>query len=243
MNTNLYARKIVLQNCGRFLHVSSDFGSKYKTHLFLTSEALYAGLTRELTRRARWVDLDSDEYDFFATYNLSDWPVWFTPGLFVNDYLVPLSKSPGVVDTNLFNVLDEDYPGTGGGSRKRKPYCPTYGAMEMVLPGRRLLTYCFSRRAELLEQFREGSVYLLGKKRTMFQIIEVSPVVACVLTKPANIWSCQVSLEFISSFTEYTVHAVTRRYLLISGKYSEYSCQAIFPDGMSVAYPEKLLPL
>ena len=240
--TLLYTRKIILRNCGRFLHLSSDFGSKYKTHTFLTSEALYAGLTREVTRQARWVDLNNDEYDFFATYDLIKMPIWFTPGLFVDNNLAPLSKSTGVVDTNLFNVLDEGYPGTGGG-KKRKPYCPTYGSMETILPDKRLLTYCFSQKPELLEQFNPGSIYLMGKKRTMFQIVETSPAAICTKAEEANIWACQVTPEFVSRFTEYTVHAATRRYLLLSGKYAGSSFQANFPDGTTVAYPEQLLKL
>ena len=168
----LYARWILLRNSGRFLHVSSDFGSKYKTHTFLTSEALYAGMTREQTRQAKIIDLSNDIYNFAATYKISEFPVSFTPGLFVDRNMEPLSKYDNVIDTNMFNVLDEDYPGTGAG--KNRKFCPTYGTIESVLPDQRLLTCAFAREKKLLENYSPGKVYLLGKKRTMFQIVDVS---------------------------------------------------------------------
>ena len=80
----MYCRKFKLRNCGRFLHVSSDFGSKYKTHTFLTSEALYAGLTRERTRKPKFVDVKSDKYDFFSTYDGKLSNLVYS-GLFIDD--------------------------------------------------------------------------------------------------------------------------------------------------------------
>ncbi|HOA80702.1 MAG TPA: hypothetical protein PKK61_06540, partial [Defluviitaleaceae bacterium] len=99
----MYCRKFKLRNCGRFLHVSSDFGSKYKTHTFLTSEALYAGLTRERTRKPKFVDVKSDKYDFFSTYDVGSYPIWFTPGLFIDDDEKQYLKKTGEnSDTNTF---------------------------------------------------------------------------------------------------------------------------------------------
>lgn len=238
----LYAKRILLRNCGRFLHVSSDFGSKYKTHTFLTSEALYAGLTRELTRQGKVVNLDNGIYDFPATFKIQELPVWFTPGLFVDDNMVPLARTANLVDTNTFNVLDEDYPGTGGG-KSRKFYCPTYGTMESVLPDRRLLTCAFAREEALLDRFSAGKVYLLGKKRTMFQVMEVSSIVPCSSVQGGVIWACQVPPDLVPQFTEYTVYAATRRYLLIGGRYTGNIFQAVFSECNIIAYPADLLPV
>ena len=44
-----YVAMLILRNCGRFLNLASDFGSSYKTHTFVSSEALYAGMTREMS--------------------------------------------------------------------------------------------------------------------------------------------------------------------------------------------------
>src|SRR6266498_5284107 len=129
----LYARALLLRNCGRFTHVSSDFGSQYHTHTFVTSEALYASLTREVTWRheTRFVDLETDaeksgRNDYFlCDYDVAAKPLWFTAGLFVDNNLRMVPKramsrrsqaggEPPVVDTTNFNVVDEDYPSTGG---------------------------------------------------------------------------------------------------------------------------------
>ncbi|MEW6228151.1 MAG: hypothetical protein AB1700_08700, partial [Bacillota bacterium] len=136
----LYARALLLRNCGRFTHVSSDFGSQYHTHIFVTSEALHASLTRGATWRhpGKYIDLDADmtkslREDYFrCDYDVSLKPIWFTPGVFVDETLRVLPKQRHVVDRHDFNVVDEDYPSTGGNGR---PYfVPTYGTIEGVLP-------------------------------------------------------------------------------------------------------------
>lgn len=230
-----------MRNCGRFLNVSSDFGSRYKTQTYVSSEGMYAGLTREMNRREKFVKMDKDFYNFQETYDLTRIPVWFTPGIFVNENLVPEAKSTGFVDTNLFNVLDEDYPGTGGGG-KRKRYCPTYGSIEWVLPGNHLLSFAFSKERGILEGYRPGSVYLLGKKRTMFQIVDTSSVVECSEDGEGYVFACQVSPELIPSFEEYEICAVTMRYLLIRGRYKGKVIKAIFPDENIIAFPGELIP-
>lgn len=236
----LFARRFVLRNCGRFLNVSSDFGSRYKTHTYISSEGMYAGLTREMTRREKLVMMETDFYNFKETYDLTSIPIWFTPGIFVNENLVPVPKSASLIDTNLFNVLDENYPGTGGGG-KRKSYCPTYGSIEWILPGNSLLTYAFSKEKGVIERYKLGSVYLIGKKRTMFQIMDMSPMAECSKESEGHVIACQVNPDWIPRFEEYRIYAVTMRHLLVKGKYKGSVVKAIFPD-QQLAFPEELLP-
>lgn len=87
----LLSRKLILRNCGRFLNVSSDFGSKYKTQTYVSSEGMYAGLTREMTRREKFVKMDGDFYCFQETYDLARIPVWFTPGNICGYHEVPIN--------------------------------------------------------------------------------------------------------------------------------------------------------
>lgn len=236
----VYCRKFELRNCGRFLHVSSDFGSRYKTHLFLTSEAIYAGLTREKTRAPKYVDLKSDEYDFSSTYDIRSCPIWFTPGLFmVKNGKQYLQKTGGNTDTNTFNVLDEDYPGTGAGKKRKSS--PTYGTMETILPDNTLATYGLSTDKSLLESYKLNSVYIMGKKRTMFQIRDLSAVYECQQLEQGYIVPTQVSQEDIKDFTEYTVHAITMRYLLVSGLHNKNVIGCDF-EGNNFFYPINLIP-
>ena len=83
----LYAKSLWLRNCGRFTHVSSDFGAQYHTHVFATSEALYAALTRSVTWRHedKFIDLKADALKpttnyFFCDYDVEAKPIWFTAG-------------------------------------------------------------------------------------------------------------------------------------------------------------------
>lgn len=236
----MYCRKFKLRNCGRFLHVSSDFGSKYKTHTFLTSEALYAGLTRERTRKPKFVDVKSDKYDFFSTYDVGSYPIWFTPGLFIDDDEKQYLKKTGEnSDTNTFNVLDEDYPGTGAGKKRKSS--PTYGSMETVLPGKTLVTYGFSMDKSIMESYKTSSVYIMGKKRTMFQIKELSPIFECQQLDQGRIVPAQITQDDIKDFTEYTVHAITMRYLLVSGFHTK-SVIGCHSDDFDFFYPIHLIP-
>jgi len=232
----LYARALQLRNCGRFTHVSSDFGSQYHTHTFVTSEALYASLTRGVTWRhkSRFVDLEedamkaaSDNY-FFCDYDVQAKPLWFTPGVFVDKQRHPLVKERGVVDRNDFNVVDEDYPGTGGGGRAY--YVPTYGRIEGILPDHRLLAYAISPCREELAWFTLGQIFLMGKKRTMFQTTELSAIVE-------GIWKyghcstgwLQLPPDYGTGFQSFMVLAATMRYVILSGttreevKYQEFA--------------------
>ncbi len=242
----LYARALLLRNCGRFTHVSSDFGSQYYTHTFVTSEALYAGLTRGVTWRheSKFVDLAEDakkstSSDYFVCdYNVDAKPLWFTPGVFVDGHLGVLPKQRGVVDKNDFNVVDEGYPGTGGGGRAY--YCPTYGRIESVLPDHRLLTCAFSLRRTELEGFVLGQTFMLGKKRTMFQLVWLSETDEG-LYQEGNCATpfLQVGVDDVRRFASYEILAATMRYLLVrgelreSGSYWRFSC-----DDHPVCLPE-----
>ena len=248
----LYARALLLRNCGRFTHVSSDFGSQYRTHTFASSEALYASLTRGVTWRQanRFVDLKedakksaSDDY-FFCDYDVKAKPIWFTPGIFVDGELRLLAKQRDVVDRNDFNVVSEGYPSTGGGGR---PYfVPTYGRIEGVLPDHRLLTCALSPQESELEGFALGQTFLMGKKRTMFQVTYASQVAELIETEgDAPIGECQpvqVKMDEISNFHEYEVLAGTARYLLVRGRTSEASLAASFTNLDGTLEVRRVLP-
>lgn len=66
----LYARGLLLRTCGRFLHIASDFGSNYKTLPFLSSEMLYAGLSRERSRIPRQTQAAMGDYNFYRDLDL-----------------------------------------------------------------------------------------------------------------------------------------------------------------------------
>ena len=249
----LYARALLLRNCGRFTHVSSDFGSQYHTHTFVTSEALYASLTREATWRhaSKFVDLEEDAKKltggnyFFCDYDVKAKPLWFTPGMFVDERFHLLTKQRGVVDKNDFNVVDEGYPGTGGGGRAY--YCPTYGRIESVLPDHRLLTCALSPKLSELESFTVRQTFIMGKKRTMFQLVNVSAVTELVeLREDVYIHEecqpIQVQLNQVSHFREYEILAGTARYLLLRGKTSEASLAASFAYTNEATTIRRILP-
>ena len=236
----LYARALLLRNCGRFTHVSSDFGSQYHTHVFVTSEALYASLTRGVTWRheGRFIDLDadatksaSDDY-FFCDYDVSKRLIWFTPGIFVDRELHPLAKERKVVDKNDFNVVDEDYPSTGGGGRAY--YVPTYGRIESILPGHRLFACAFSPQQAELERFTVSQTFMLGKKRTMMQIESLSDISAGQQVKGVCITPyLQIPPAGVGQFSRFEVLAATARYVLIRGELREPAAYWRF-QGMSI---------
>ena len=219
----LYATSLWLRNCGRFTHVSSDFGAQYHTHTFVTSEALYAALTRGVTwkHEDRLVDLKADALKpttnyFFCDYNVEAKPIWFTPGLFVDETLNPLPKQRGVVDRNDFNVIDEGYPGTGGAGRKY--YCPTYGRIESVLPNHRMLTFAFSPCREELEAFSLQQTFMLGKKRTMFQVMKQSESIEGIRKHgECSIGWLEYPPTFSGKFRGFEILAATMRYIILRG--------------------------
>lgn len=248
----LYARALLLRNCGRFTHVSSDFGSQYRTHTFASSEALYASLTRGVTWRheSKFVDLKEDaeksasEDYFFRDYDVKTKPIWFTPGVFVDRELRLLAKQRRVVDRNDFNVVDEGYPSTGGGGRAY--FVPTYGRIEGVLPNHLMLTCVLSPRESELEGFACGQTFLMGKKRTMFQLADVTEVKKLVeVESNAPIEECQpvqVSMAEVSNFHEYEILAGTARYLLVRGRAPETSLGVSFVNSAATLKLKRILP-
>ncbi|NPV80774.1 MAG: hypothetical protein HPY52_10940 [Firmicutes bacterium] len=243
----LYARALLLRNCGRFTHVSSDFGSQYHTHIFVTSEALHAGLTRGATWRHtdRYVDLTLDAAkglgrDYFhCDYDVSRMPVWFTPGLFVDEGLQVLGKSHQAVDSHYFNVVDEGYPSTGANGR---PYfVPTYGTIEGVLPDHRLFTWALSPSRTELEGYIRGQVFLLGKKRTMFQIVSMGNIVDGQRTnEKCNVPYLELPPADSQRFASFSVLAVTARYILLQGETRDSVPCWKFYDGLP--FGELILP-
>lgn len=221
----LYARAITLRNCGRFTVVASDFGSDYRTHTHVTSEALYASLTRGATWQPRLIDLKDDPEDFTRAYDVAAMPIWFLPGVFTahGSYRLP----DEAFDTTAFNVVHELYPSTsrayvfkkGNLIDKERPYhIPSYGTIQALKPNLSLVTCAFSTRRELLECFAMGQIFMMGKKRTMFQIVNISAVVGA----NDNRGICQTDwLElppnYGSRFQRFEVLAATLRYIVLRG--------------------------
>lgn len=221
----LYARALLLRNCGRFTHISSDFGSQYHTHMFVTSEALYASLTRGAAWRhaGKFIDLELDakktcsEDYFFCDYDLKAIPVWFIPGVFIDPCYELLAKEQGVVDKNDFNVVDEDYPSTGGNGRAH--FIPTYGKIEGILPGHQLLTWAFSPEQKELGAFFSNQTFLMGKKRTMFQVMRLSSIIKGKQSKKkCHTPYLQLKPADLEQLEEFQILAVTMRYILLKGQ-------------------------
>lgn len=222
----LYARGITLRNCGRFTHISSDFGADYRTHTHVTSEALYASLTHEVTRRrSRFVELEDDVYDFAADYDVAGLPLWFLPGIFLDKEGRPLT--PEGLDTGYFNVISSVYPSTSQsfsfkkgelGASERSHHVPTFGSIQAVLPDNLLITVGLSCHETLLHAFVLDQTFLLGKKRTMFQITDLSKVVEGA-SKEGRCTTGYVQLTPNSStlFRSLEVMAATMRYIILRG--------------------------
>jgi hypothetical protein len=229
----LYARAITLRNCGRFTVIASDFGSDYRTHTHVTSEALYASLTRGATWNPHLIDLKKDPEDFTLAYDVQAMPIWFLPGIFTANGSSRLPDAS--LDTTAFNVVHEFYPSTskaytfrsGNLEEKDRPYhVPTYGTIQAITPNHRLVTLAFSPRQELLEKYAVDQTFLLGKKRTMFQIMEISPCVEGQWMKRECLtpW-LELPPGEISRFRSFQVMAATMRYVLLRGQTrEEISC-------------------
>ena len=242
--SSFYARRMILRNCGRFTVIKSDFGADYRTQVHVTEEALYASLTRGATWQPRPVVIKQDDYDFSRDYHVVDLPIWFTPGVF--DFSENLSQpSSEGLDTTYFNAVAEIFPTTSRAyteNRKtnalkvgsRPGHVPTYGSWQAVQPDRKLATYTFAPKLEFLENYCEGQTFLLGKKRTMFQIVNLSPIVEgnwrhgeCTTS-----W-LQGTPDFGGRFRQFEIFAVTMRHIVLRGTvrdtvgYLEFS----LPDG------------
>lgn len=233
----LYARAIMLRNCGRFTMIASDFGGDYRTQTHVTSQALYASLTRGATWCAGStveghpvypaIRVRKDRYDFAVDYDLNALPIWFTPGLFVNRNGNDLSDQ--ALDAGYFNVVHECYPSTSKQfkfnnkgqlkSTNRPSQVPTYGTWQGILPDQRLRTIALAFEPRLLKRFEAGQTYLLGKKRTMMQITEISKIIK----GEEEYGTCQaiplqLSPNEVTLFRNFRIIAATMRYLILEGK-------------------------
>lgn len=240
----LYARKIVLRNCGRFTVIQSDFGADYRTHTHVTSEALYASLTRGLTWQPVPIVISNDVYDFAHYYDVAARPIWFTPGIFLNEsHKHQLAHD--AFDTTYFNVLHEVYPTTSKSygfdksgelkQQSRPHHTPTYGTWQGIKPDHRLMTYAFSSDKTLLEEFRVNQTFLLGKKRTMVQITDMEEVVKGV----NQVGSCltpflQVPTTGVSFFQSFEILAGTMRYIIMRGTTQPQTNYVQFGEELSI---------
>lgn len=177
---------------------------------------------------------------FFCDYNVKEKPVWFTPGIFVDPCYELLAKQQGVVDKNDFNVVDEGYPSTGGNGRAY--FVPTYGRIEGVLPGQLLLTWAVSPEQKELEAFLNNQTFLMGKKRTMFQIVRLSPLVKGRQNKKkCHIPYLQLKPVDLEQFEEFQILAVTIRYILLKGQTrDEIDCYSFFLNENEEFYTKDL---
>jgi hypothetical protein len=222
----LYGRRVLLRNCGRFLHVAGDFGSNYSTHPYLSSEMLHAGLTRELARRPRTFSEKMRGYDFFGDFDVASMPVWFTPAVLLDiDTMNAAGRNRRLLDVHLFNSTLEERPSIQDNDR-----LPKYGSMETVLPGNIFGTLALSPGREMLEAYEEGQVFWMGKKRTMFQIEDLGEISAAELESGrCSTEYVQISPEHVKAFDAYSVLAASQRYLVVSGEgdfeHLRFSCQ------------------
>jgi len=225
----LYARWLTLRNCGRFLHVASDFGSIYHTHPFLSQEMLYAGLTREQTRIPRQFIAAFDGYDFYRDFRIKELPLWFSVGILVNRRGEPLPKSRQVTDVNQFNSIRESTPTTS----LRGPV-PTYGSIESILPDNRFKTLAVSPAKEHLLAFMPGQVCWMGKKRTMFQVTDDLGVLVLGRQQGGDCLTpfIQIKLADVTRFARMEVIAGTQRYVVMRGEVKDSEGYAFdFEDG------------
>lgn len=131
------------------------------------------------------------------------------------------------LDTTAFNVVHEFYPSTSRGyifkkgsleEKDRPYYVPTYGMIQSIKPDRRLVTYAFSSRLDLLEGFAEDQTFILGKRRTMFQTVGLSPIVEGV-EKQGECTTNWLELppNYGGRFQRFEVLAATMRYMILRG--------------------------
>ncbi|MCP4417055.1 MAG: hypothetical protein GY805_10560 [Chloroflexi bacterium] len=246
----LYARKIVLRNCGHFTVIQSDFGADYRTHTHVSGEALFASLTRGVTWQPKPIIVKQDTYDFVRDYDPATLPVWFTPGLFVNDD-GKHQLAHDVFDTTYFNVLHEVYPTTSKSygfnksgklkQQSRPHHTPTYGTWQSIKPNNRLITYAFSPEIELLEAFIVGQTFLLGKKRTMMQVDRVEDIEEGKYQSGSCMTPfLQVSPTGASLFQSFEILAGTMKYLIMRGTTQSETRFVQFSENLMI--PEFAIP-
>lgn len=229
MDKKVYGRAIIIKNCGRFLNISSDFGSEYKTHPFLTEQMVYAGLTREnelIENNELLIEkgIVPDDYDFNKRYQIPNGR-YFTCGYIIDKEkckkkgkIELWNKNRDNSDINDFNSIDE----TNAGVQDNKKL-PKYGNIEWILPNNYFLTFAFSTEKEYLNNYYKDQTFYMGKKRTMFQIEEMSEVVVgeCKEREAELFLPIQVSNEEIEKFNYYNILTLTQRYVLVKGKTKE----------------------
>jgi hypothetical protein len=205
-----------LRTCGHFSLVKSDYGTEYKTTDFITPEALYASLTRGRTRKfgAIFKNMSSD---FFKWYEVEKELIWFLPGIF-NSYIQK--------DEYVFNVIDELKPSTNKYSNYKKgewqlserKLLPTYGTIEVVKPNQIFTTWALSSDKKILNNYATSQVFLLGKKRTMVQITDVSEITELKNTEEQNeTWPLPLQIEDFNKFKAYELLWHTPRYVVGKG--------------------------
>jgi hypothetical protein len=226
--------------------IASDFGSDYRTHTHVTSEALYASLTRGVTWRPHVIHIKEDPASFPLAYDTSALPLWFVPGVF---------EAPGpdpadlALDTAVWNVVHEFYPTTSKSyimqhgevvEQPRPKHVPTYGTIQSLLPDHRLLTYAFAAEPQFLDAFEQGQTFLLGKKRTMMQLMDVSPIVeGAERHGTCTTGWLELPQTFGGRFQSFEVAAVTMRYLIIRGTTREAGDYIEFPSvGGTICLPD-----
>jgi len=217
--------------------VASDFGSDYRTHTHVTSEALYAGLTRGGTWRPRLINLKDDPDTFTLAYNVDEMPIWFLPGIFIVEGAHQIPDT--CLDTTAFNVVHEVYPSTsqsyvlkkGKLAEKGRPYhVPTYGTIQAITPDQRLLIYGFSPKRDLVAEFAEGQTFLLGKKRTMFQVISLSDIIEGRQKRgQCETWWLELPPHGGTNFARFEILAATMRYIILRGTTKEITNYIEFP--------------
>ncbi len=246
----LYARRMNFRNCGRFSVIASDFGSDYRTHIHVTGEALHASFTRGATWKPRVVNLKDDSYEFTRDYNVAIMPVWFTPAVPVIDKAEPHGPVY-TLGSNYFNVVAEFYPSTNKAytfdkrgmlkTGDRPYYVPAYGMWQTILPDHHMATYAFSPRKQLLERYEPGQTFLLGKKRTMIQIMVLSKIVEGKQVAGAcETPYLQVLSDLTVHFARFEVMAATMRYIILRGETRPegHHIRFNFQDSNSVCLPD-----
>jgi hypothetical protein len=240
----LYARRITLRNCGRFTVIQSDFGGDYRTHTHVTSEALYASMTRGVTWQAQPINLKQDRYSFFEDYDVEKLPIWFLPAVFHTQTSEVLTDD--ALDANYFNVISEAYPTTstsyvfnkktGELEQKSRPaHLHTYGTWQSIKPNHRFTTFAFAKEVHLLEKFAVQQTYLLGKKRTMTQIVELGQVLAGELKQGhCQTPYLQIQAAEVLKFQSFSAMTGTMRYLLMRGETQPETSYWQFGDELAV---------
>jgi len=248
LDKEVYGRVIIIKNCGRFLNIASDFGSEYKTHPFLTEQMVYAGLTREnelISEQELQVEKGEvpEDYDFNKRYGIPNGR-YFTCGYIIDksdyeegDEIELWNKNRENSDINDFNSIQED---TG---KTDQSNLPTYGNIEWILPNNYFLTFAFSTDKEYLNNYYKDQTFYMGKKRTMFQIEQMSKVVVseCEKREAELFLPIQVSNEEIEKFNYYNILTLTQRYILVKGKTKEtnvYNWKIDFKGLNEIQLPE-----